>query len=190
MSVESKQAIRKRLLDYRKSMPAEEVAEKSKKIVDRILATDSYMNSACIFAYVSTRNEVNLKALLEASWLSGKRVAVPRVCGSNMDFYYIESYAGLVKGSFGIYEPADNAVKAEEKDALVLIPGVAYARDGSRIGYGGGYYDRYLAQNNSHHIIAPAYDFQIIAHISTEEHDIRADEIICESDCIISWKND
>lgn len=190
MSIEAKQEIRKRMLDLRRSLSAKEVSEKSERIADRILATASYMNAACIYAYVSTQNEVNLKKIIESALLAGKRVAVPRVCGKAMDFYYIESCAGLVKGSFGIYEPEDNAVKAEEKDALVLIPGVAYARDGSRIGYGGGYYDRYLAQNNGHHIIAPAYDFQIITHISTEEHDIRADEIICESDCIISGKNE
>ncbi len=176
----SKQALRKQMLECRRCLSADEVSKKSKCIIDNILATTSYKNSKCIYAYISTRNEVDLRKLIEVAWIEGKRVAVPKVCGQDMDFYYIESYAELVKGSFGILEPADNAVRAEEKDALMLIPGVAYDRVGNRIGYGGGFYDRYLSKEHSHYIIAPSYGFQIVDRLTSEEHDIQVDEIISE----------
>ena len=107
-------------------------------------------------------------------------VAVPRVSGQNMFFFYVESYNDLTKGNFGILEPKDSAMQAEEKDALMIIPGVAYDKTGNRIGYGGGYYDRYLAGEHDHYIIAPAYGFQIVDSLISEEHDIQVDEIISE----------
>lgn len=176
----SKQALRKQMLEFRRCLSAEEVSKKSKNIIDKILATDSYKKAGCIYAYISTRNEVDLRELIEAAWTEGKRVAVPKVCGQDMSFYYIESYADLVKGNFGILEPRNGTMHAEEKDALMFIPGVAYDNTGNRIGYGGGYYDRYLAGEHSHYIIAPAYRFQIVDRLTSEEHDIQVDEIISE----------
>lgn len=176
----SKQALRKQMLECRRCLSAEEVSKKSKCIIDKILETDSYKKAGCIYAYISTRNEVDLQALIEDAWTEGKRVAVPKVCGQDMSFYYIESYADLAKGNFGILEPKDGTMQAEEKDALMLIPGVAYDRVGNRIGYGGGYYDRYLSKEHSHYIIAPSYGFQIIDTLASEEHDIQVDKIISE----------
>ena len=176
----SKTALRKLVLEQRKNMPLSDVTEKSKAIVGKILVSEKYVNSACIYAYISTRNEVDLTELIEAAWVAGKRVAVPRVCGQDMDFYYIDDFCDLVKGSFGILEPADYSVKADDKTALMFIPGVAYDRKGNRIGYGGGYYDRYFARGHSHYIMAPAYDLQMVDRIDSEEHDIRVDEIINE----------
>ncbi|MBE5949565.1 MAG: 5-formyltetrahydrofolate cyclo-ligase [Lachnospiraceae bacterium] len=176
----SKKELRKQMLEYRRGLSAEEVSKKSKSIVDKILTTDSYKKASCIYAYISTRNEVDLQALIEDAWMEGKRVAVPRVCGQDMSFYYIESYTDLAKGNFGIWEPKEDTIRAEEKDALVLIPGVAYDEAGNRIGYGGGYYDRYLSGVHNHYIIAPAYEFQIVDTLVSEKHDIQVDEIISE----------
>jgi len=177
---DSKNATRKLMLELRKGMILSEVSEKSRNIVNRILVKESYKKADCIYAYIGTRNEVDLQALIEDAWMKGKRVAVPRVCGQDMSFYYIESYADLVKGNFGILEPKDGAMQAEEKDALMLIPGVAYDKMGNRIGYGGGYYDRYLSGVHNHYIIAPAYEFQIVNMLASEKHDIQVDEIISE----------
>ena len=158
----SKQVIRKQMLEYRSSLSVEEVSKKSKRIINKILATDFYKEAGCIYAYISTRNEVDLQELIEVSLAEGKRVAVPRVSGQDMFFFYIKSYDELEKGNFGILEPKECTIPAEEKDALMLIPGVAYDKNGNRVGYGGGYYDRYLAKDHRHYIVAPAYDFQII----------------------------
>lgn len=177
---DTKQAFRKLMLEQRKNMLLSDVEEKSKAIVSNILSTTEYKNADCIYAYISTRNEVDLANLIEAAWTDGKRIAVPRVCGQDMSFYYIESYADLEKGNFGISEPKDGAMQAEEKDALMLIPGVAYDKTGNRIGYGGGYYDRYLSGVHNHYIIAPAYEFQIVDTLVSEKHDIQVDEIISE----------
>lgn len=176
-----KQVFRKLMLEQRKNMLLSDVEEKSKAIVSNILSTTEYKNADCIYAYISTRNEVDLANLIEAAWTDGKRIAVPRVCGQDMDFYYIDSFDDLSKGNFGILEPAEHTEKADNKTALMLIPGVAYDKTGNRVGYGGGYYDRYLAKEHGHYIVAPAYEFQLVNEILTEEHDIRVDKIICES---------
>ena len=175
----SKQILRKQMLEYRRCISAEEVAKKSKRIIDKILKTDSYKKADCIYAYISTRNEVNLRELIEVSWAEGKRVAVPRVSGQNMFFFYVESYNDLTKGNFGILEPKDSAMQAEEKDALMIIPGVAYDKTGNRIGYGGGYYDRYLARNPYLRTIAIGYACQMTDKIEPEPTDIRPGQVIC-----------
>ena len=165
-SIYSKAELRKSILERRKNMSQEEVAEKSRNIVKQILALDEYKEADCIYAYISTRNEVDLTELIETAGVSGKRIAVPRVSGYYMDFYYISSFSDLVKGNFGIFEPADYTVKANERDAFVLIPGVVYDKSGNRIGYGGGYYDKYFAEGHSHYIVAPAYEFQVVGSIN------------------------
>lgn len=175
-----KVSLRSYILQNRKAMTPAMVVQKSKIITDVIKNLNEYREAECIYAYISTCNEVDLRCLIEDAWTKNKRVATPKVLGKNMSFFYINSYEDLVEGRFGILEPADNMQQATEKDSLMLIPGIAYDKCGNRIGYGGGFYDRYLAEDNRHYKIAPAYELQLVDMIMVEEHDIRADKIISE----------
>ena len=109
--------------------------------------------------------------LVKKALKDGKRVAAPRIEGDGMEFYYITGYSDLKEGSFGIWEPF-HCELAQETDALMIMPGVAFDRDNHRIGFGRGYYDKYLERENTHFKIALAYHFQIFEQVPYESHDI------------------
>lgn len=173
-----KKALRKEVLNIRKNLTCEEVEIKSRDIVNRIIESDVYKQAECIYAYMPLNKEVDVTMLIEDAWQKGKRVAVPKVHGKDMVFYYIESFDELAEGSFGIREPREGLRVAAEEEALLIIPGVVFDVKGHRIGYGGGFYDRYREKHNRHFALAPAYDFQVKEHIVSEEHDIVVDMLI------------
>ena len=116
--------------------------------------------------------------MLQRALDEGKRVAVPKVYGEEMRFIYLEDLTQVSKGYAGIPEPIADAPVAEDKRALVLMPGLAFDPQGHRIGYGGGFYDRFLAQEPDHPTLALCYEFQMQAHLDTEEFDIPVDTVL------------
>ena len=116
--------------------------------------------------------------MLQRALDEGKRVAVPKVYGEEMRFIYLEDLTQVSKGYAGIPEPIADAPVAEDKQALVLMPGLAFDPQGHRIGYGGGFYDRFLAQEPHHPTLALCYEFQMQAHLDTEEFDIPVDTVL------------
>lgn len=178
--MEVKQFLRRRMLDMRKALTLGQIAEKSRRIVDNILLTEKYKNAHCIYAYVPAKGEVDVTSLIEAAWRDGRKVAVPKVMDKDLIFYYIMSFNDLESGYFGILEPKEGLEEASCEDALLIIPGVAFDKKGHRIGYGGGFYDRYLEKHTKHFVMAPAYDFQVQEEIITEEHDIGVDMVVSE----------
>ena len=180
--IQEKTALRKQILAQRKALSPEQIAQKSSQIISKIIETSEYKKSECIYAYMPIRGEADMTLLIEKAWRDGKRVAVPRVAGKELIFYYIKSFDELDMGSFGIREPKDGLEEASCEDALLIIPGVVFDKSGHRIGYGGGFYDRYLEAHTRHLIVAPAYDFQVKDKIITQEHDISVDMVICDSE--------
>jgi len=179
-AVTDKGMLRKQILSIRKKLAPEWIVEKSKSIVSNILVTYEYINAPCIYVYMPAKGEVDVSTLIEAAWRDGKRVAVPKVIDKDMIFYYIKSFDDLESGYFGILEPREGLEAAACEDALLIIPGVAFDKDGHRIGYGGGFYDRYLEEHIGHFVMAPAYDFQVVDKIAVEEHDIGVDMVVSE----------
>ena len=174
-----KNKIRKEILEIRRNLSEEYVSETSRKITDKILDLPEYKNADLIFCYIAAKNEVQTNLLIEDAWKCGKRMAVPKVHGKEMSFYEIHSFNQLKTGNFGIKEPDDSCPLIEKPNdsSIVIMPGVAFDRTGNRIGYGGGYYDRYFQKYPEIYKIAPAYDFQIVPSIEAEEHDIKVDKI-------------
>ena len=107
-----------------------------------MVSLPEYEAASCVYCYVDYNHEVQTWPIMEQAIKDGKRVAVPRVDGTAMDFYYIASREDLEAGYFGIMEPKHGLPMAEERDALFLMPGVAFDRAHHRVGYGGGFYDR------------------------------------------------
>jgi len=175
-----KRVLRKQVLNIRKALTAEQIAEKSARIITNVLATAEYNNTTCIYVYMPAKGEVDVTSLIEAAWRDGKKVAVPKVIDKDMIFYYIKSFDDLESGYFGILEPKDGLEAATCENALLIIPGVAFDKAGHRIGYGGGFYDRYLEKHTGHFVMAPAYDFQVVDKIAVEEHDIGVDMVVSE----------
>ena len=116
--------------------------------------------------------------MLEQALRDGKQVAVPKVFGDEMKFLYLQDLTQVAKGYAGIPEPIADEPVAEDKTALVLMPGLAFDPQGHRIGYGGGFYDKFLAAEPDHPTLALCYEFQLLPKLETEEHDIPVDGVL------------
>jgi 5-formyltetrahydrofolate cyclo-ligase len=137
-----------------------------------------YRDARCIFTYVSHLNEINTYQIIQTALTDQKKVSVPKINPFDKKMYAIEisSLNELYAGYYGIMEPLsfEREISPYEID-LVLVPGLAFDHFGGRLGYGGGYYDKFLSQNRNVYKVSLAYDFQIVDHVPMEEHDIRID---------------
>ena len=143
-----KRELRAKYKRTRSSMPPALKAELDKKLTDSFLGLDEYKNSDTLFAFVSSEIECDTSKIIEDALGSGKRVAVPK-CGEKsgeMDFYYITSRSDLERGKFGILEPVPEKCPIAEdfSSGLCIVPGLCFDLQGYRIGFGKGYYDRFL----------------------------------------------
>ncbi len=148
-----------------------------------------YQRAERIFTYVSFGSEADTHTLILQALEKGKQIGVPKVSGGRMDFYRIMDMDCLIPGTYGILEPsgtdaghhASLLVPSAASQDILILPGIAFDRTGGRIGYGGGYYDRYLSQYPDLFTIAFAYDAQIADHIPMQTHDRAADALLTES---------
>ncbi len=185
----SKKALRKEIRLERGRRTDEEIHEMSLSVLERVLALPEYRDAGTIYAYVDCKHEVETRDLIERALAEGKRVAVPKVCGQEMIFYYISSLEeDLEEGYFGIREPKAGC-PAQEPDALLLMPGVAFDEARHRVGYGGGFYDRFLEANPHLITAALAFEFQIKKEVPFEDFDIRPAKIVTEKR-VLSQENE
>lgn len=185
-----KKIIRKEIIEKRNAMTEAEVIDKSRIICDRIIETSLYKEAEYVLAYYSVRNEVCLDTLMKDAFLKGKKVCLPVVVSDTEMVFarYDGDEQGLVAGSFGIKEPVANAgnILADEElvNALVIMPLVAFDEKCNRIGYGGGYYDRFLSKHNGLNLIAVGYELQKTDIIDAELTDEKPDYIFTENEII------
>lgn len=177
--MESKKDIRKRVLNIRNLLEKEEWEEHSDKIMKAVAAHPFFLKADEIYCYVDFRKEVATKKLIEEAWKLSKKVAVPKIEDGTMNFYYIESMEELTTGYYGILEPKSKKA-ANGNQVLVIMPGSVFDKERNRIGYGKGYYDRYLAVHPDYHTIAIAFDFQVLDEIPTDAYDIKPEVLITE----------
>lgn len=151
-------------------------------ILDKILKSEIYKNAEVIFTYVSFQGEVDTIKFIETALSQGKTLCVPKVLSKKegMEAHKITNLADLEKSSYGILEPQNQSQLINPLDIdLLIMPGVAFDKHNGRIGYGGGFYDRFLKKiDPKAHKIALAYDFQIFNQIPMDEFDERVDFII------------
>lgn len=165
----------------KRQMTAEEIEEKSSRILDRLYQEPCFLNANTLYCYVSYNQEVMTKPILELALEAGKRVAVPKVLGKEMEFIYLNSLDELTSGYQGIEEPTGEEI-ASEKEVLMILPGLAFDENGNRVGYGGGFYDRYLDKYKQTHFtkLAVAFDFQVMDCLEMEACDKQVDVILTE----------
>lgn len=173
-----KAALRRTIGEKKRALPAREIEDRSARLADALFATEAYRKARSLYAYIAFNQEVRTRPIIERAWADGKRVAVPKVTGGEMAFLWLDSFDALRPGYFGIEEPAADAPVADDDAALVLVPGLAFDRRGHRVGYGGGYYDRWLAAHPGHPTVALCYDFQIVDAIDCEAHDKPVDLVL------------
>ncbi len=183
-----KTKIRKEILKIRSEISKQKLTEASHSIFEKLTSLDIWMHADYIYAYMDTKNEIMTRELIELAWSQGKRVAVPKVCGKDICFYIIESFSQCRPGYFGIEEPIEGLEEAKLEDVLVIVPGVAFDKECCRIGYGKGFYDRYLSQHKQYTTAAIAGEWQLVEEVPYEDTDVRLDYLIT-NDRIIENKS-
>lgn len=165
----------------RDAMTAEEAENLGQCICERIRNSDLYRQCSVLYAYYPLGNEVDCLPVIRDALAEGKTVALPRTAlYGSMDFYRIEDLSQVAEGSFHVMEPVSGCPIIRERKALALVPGVVFGRDGSRYGYGKGYYDRYFARYPGLYRIAPAYEHQMEDALAVKNTDVRMDRIYTE----------
>ncbi len=183
--MKSKKEIRREILDIRSGISDEQLEFASEKIFKYLCNLDIWKQAKYVFAYMDTKKEIKTEELIKLAWKEGKQVALPRVHGDNMSFFEIHDFSDCEQGYMGITEPKEGQSLVDWEDALVIVPGVAFDYNGNRIGYGKGYYDRYLRQHMFGTTVALAGSWQMVEKIPVEEMDVKMDRIVTEKKCII-----
>lgn len=173
-----KAALRRKIREKKKAMSPEEMESRSARLGELFVQTEAYRKAKTIYGYMPYNQEVRTVPILERAIRDGKKVAVPKVYGDTMRFIYLDGLTQVEKSDMGIPEPVADEPVAEDKTALVLMPGLAFDKTGHRIGYGGGFYDKFLTAEPDHPTVALCYDFQMFDHLDTEEFDIPVDMVI------------
>ena len=181
--MEEKRAIRKQVFALRKARSDEEIEKLSRELTERLTKIPEFQDAGQILVYADYNHEVMTRFLIEEAWRAGKETAVPKVDGKDMIFYRLTDFGQLEPGYFGIPEPAEGEAVQWEK-ALMIMPGVAFDRGGHRVGYGGGFYDRFLEKHPGIKKIAVAFDFQIFPEVPWETTDISPEILVTEKEVI------
>ncbi len=168
-----KKTLRALIREKKRAMTPEEIRDKSAALGRLLAQTAVYQAARTIYGYYPQNQEVRLLPILEAARAAGKRVALPKIVDGEMRFLYVTDRTRMVPGFGGIPEPAAGEIAAD-KTALVILPGLAFDRAGRRLGYGGGFYDRFLALEPGHPTVALCYDFQVVPEVPAEPYDLPA----------------
>ena len=144
---EVKQQLRRQLRAERKEIPQEEKNRLSRELGKRLCQLEQVQKARRVAVFISTPQEVQTKELMENWWEQGKEVYVP-LCGEDghMECVRIRSWEDVEEGKYGILAPKEHCLEAARQLDVILVPGLAFDALGYRIGYGGGYYDRYIAR--------------------------------------------
>ena len=176
--------IRRRMLELREQLGNGEVRQAGEAVTLRLTRTDFYQKANCLSCYVSVKNEVDTHTLIRFAIDDGKRVAVPVLTSQKGQMIHreVDSLENLEPNPLGLLEPSEGAgapVLPEAFD-LIVVPVVAFDRKGYRIGFGGGYYDRFLAGTSALKV-GLAYDFQRLDEVPSGPHDQRLDRVLTET---------
>ena len=177
-----KAALRKHLLEKRDSTSFDLMEIHSERILSKLMKTKVISEAESIGCYYSIGSEVQTIELISHLLNEKKSVSLPKISSNTMSFRMIDDLSRLEKGEFDIPEPKDNA-PIQEKHDVILVPCVGLDNEGNRIGYGQGFYDKYLEGDNAIKI-ALSYSKQIVKSIPISTEDIKMDWIITEKDVI------
>ncbi|WP_051569156.1 5-formyltetrahydrofolate cyclo-ligase [Alkaliphilus transvaalensis] len=185
-----KKIIRQEILNKREGLDQQAVQEKSEKIYDLLTATDHYQKAQCVMLFLSFRNEVDTNKIIQDLLKANKRVFIPVTVPKTKALIVSElkdPINDLEVGTFGVLEPKKEALRPVSPDLLdlIIVPGVAFDKRGYRIGYGAGYYDRFLPNINPQvPLIALALEVQMIDLVPNDNYDFPVQYIITENQII------
>ena len=171
--IPTKAHLRRGILVHRDALPSEAVSRMARDFADQLELVPAWRSAKLPCVYVSFGGEASTRVILEEAFKSGRALALPKVEGSDVRLYRVDSLAQLAPGRFGIEEPVSGLPEVSPPEVdMFVIPGVAFDRRGHRVGFGKGYYDRLLAHAKTGvPVVALAYGFQLVHHIADEPHD-------------------
>lgn len=181
----SKSALRSKHKSNRRLMDKKNKAVKDFKVFQNFILSDLFLKSDVILTYVSNEIEVSTREIIEYSLSRGKKVAVPVSISDNfsLNFYFINSMNDLQVGYFSILEPDVNVCElcdiSKLKNFLCIVPGLAFDFSGYRVGYGKGYYDRFLKKYKCK-TIGFCYEDDLVECVNKNQYDISVDSILTE----------
>ena len=183
----TKESIREEIKNKREKLSREDVEDKSKLVKEKLFSLPEFQVAKTIAFYVALKksNEVETEGMIKEALAMGKQVLVPiaDLIENRIILSEIKNWDDLVPGSFGILEPLPEVRKIYPYEAvrLAIVPGVAFDLEGHRIGYGFGYYDKFLSSLTRYQTkIGLAFEFQVVEKLPNEEHDIRVGKVITE----------
>lgn len=179
-----KNQLKQSILEKRNSLTQTEILEKSGKIKDNLFSLDEFKKSKTVMFFVSFNSEVHTHQMIKESF--GKKiVVVPKVIGHEIEPSVIIDLDNLVPtGKFRILEPIEIMKIAYKNIDLVFVPGIAFDKEGHRVGYGFGFYDKFLSKVPKAVKIGLCFDFQIVDKIPREEHDVPVDFVVTDREVI------
>ena len=181
---ETKDNIRKQFLEKRDWLSADLIEISSKQIRRNLGKVEQYRKAHVVGCYHSTGSEVRTHEIMQEVLSHGKVLALPRVEGDSLVFCEVKKFEDLEKGEFGIMEPKQYC-QAVQKFDLIIVPAVAMTKDGHRLGYGMGFYDRFLADKKIP-VVALAYSKSIAKSIPYDQNDVKVSIIVTEDGIIHS----
>lgn len=174
-----KRSIRDELLARRRHLATVTCLSRSLAAQQRLLLTPEFAAAAVVALYSSVRNEVFTEEVFTSARRAGKTVTYPRVRGTLLEFVEVAERQELVPGAFGILEPVGVRLIPPAALELIVVPGVAFDLAGHRLGYGKGYYDRFLHERRGR-LAGLCFDFQLVERLPAEAHDVRMDMVVTE----------
>ena len=184
---EQKESVRKILRQKKEAMLPEDRLNKSRRICRHLMALIG--NGETVMVFTSKEKEVNTRPLIMALFAQGNPVVVPIIVKEDcsLRLSYLRDFSALVPSTFGVPEPIGSEIPADPKDiSTIILPMLGFDREGGRIGYGAGYYDRFLSKNTGLRKIGIAFGCQEVEKIPVDENDIRMDTIITEEGIVYS----
>ena len=177
-----KKELREKIMAKRDRLSKNEINKYNENIYTKVIESEYYKNSKCIFIFVSYKSEVNTHKIIKKALEDNKRVCVPKIISlkDGMEAIEIRNFSELKIGKKGILEPESFSFKIDPKKIdIVFTPGLAFDNNGGRLGYGGGFYDKFFKRlKEDTPKIGLAYSFQIVDLVPMYEWDIRINDII------------
>ncbi len=174
----SKEIIRNEIREFRRMLPQKKKKQMDQQIQKQLLLVSAFIQAKSIYLYASMNQEIDTWGVLDWLWKNKIPVALPKVEDKKLRFYFVDNQRDLKSGIMGILEPLSSCPLAENPNAPVITPGLAFSLEGARLGYGGGYYDRFFEQEPEHIRIALAYPFQIRRDIHCDPWDRKMHMIV------------
>lgn len=170
-----KKELRSHIKAFKKQHSKESLQEQSQLILNRLENNISFIKAKTVMLYSSLPDEVQTHDFL-TKWRNEKKIILPTVVGDDIIPVELSEETEFAVGDFNILEPQNEAYNGDYD--LIVVPGVAFDRNGNRIGRGKGYYDRFLCKHLDVRRIGICFDFQLVDQVPTEDNDIRMDEVI------------